>query len=440
MEYKLGDLIEIKHGFAFKGKDFSETSTNKILLSPGNFLIGGGFNSSKEKYYSDEAILPEDYILKENDLIVTMTDLSKNGDTLGFPALIPYSNKKIFLHNQRLGRVTITKPTLIDKYYLYFLMRTQEYRHHVLSAASGTTVKHTSPSKILTYKVELPDLKLQKKIANILMSLENKLTNNLEIIDALEQISQTIFKRWFIDYEFPNSNEQPYKANGGEMIDSDLGNIPRTWRVMTLEESIEVIIDHRGKTPKKLGSEWTNDGIPAISAKNIKNNRLVNPESIKFMDEELYKKWMKQELHMGDIILTSEGPLGELYFLAEKEEYCLSQRLYGIRANRDVIYPEILFLFMNSPVFKDELFSRATGSTVQGIRQAELRKIKILIPDMEVQRKALSNFQSTLLQAYNLHIQNNKIKNLQEFLLPKLFSGGVVLPDGMEVNEYVPIS
>lgn len=78
--YKLGDLIEIKHGYAFKGEYFSDKPSENILLTPGNFNIGGGFKSDKFKYYVGEP--PKEYVLKENDLIITMTDLSKAGDTL----------------------------------------------------------------------------------------------------------------------------------------------------------------------------------------------------------------------------------------------------------------------------------------------------------------------------------------------------------------------
>ena len=99
----LSDYIKIKHGFAFKGEYFSAQPTSDVLVTPGNFAIGGGFKADKFKYYKGS--VPEDYILKEKDLVVTMTDLSVDADTLGYSALIPHSNKKRFLHNQRVGLV-----------------------------------------------------------------------------------------------------------------------------------------------------------------------------------------------------------------------------------------------------------------------------------------------------------------------------------------------
>ena len=149
----LSEFLSIKHGYAFKGEFITQNETGNILLSPGNFEIGGGFKANNFKYYSGS--IPSEYIFKDGDMMVTMTDLSKACDTLGYPALIPnYKNKKL-LHNQRLGKVMFNKDSA-DKLYFYWLMREFSYRQEVVGSATGTTVKHTSPSKILEYRFPLP--------------------------------------------------------------------------------------------------------------------------------------------------------------------------------------------------------------------------------------------------------------------------------------------
>ena len=102
---KLADLVEIKHGFAFKGEYFFEYPPCDFLLTPGNFAIGGGFQWGKRKYYRGGPV-PEDYILQPGDLLVTMTDLSKEADTLGYSAVVPETEFRL-LHNQRLGKVIL---------------------------------------------------------------------------------------------------------------------------------------------------------------------------------------------------------------------------------------------------------------------------------------------------------------------------------------------
>ena len=83
-DVKLSEIIDVKHGFAFPGENIREKPPGDVLLTPGNFAVGGGFKGDKYKYFDGQ--VPEEYVLHENDLIVTMTDLSKQADTLGYPA------------------------------------------------------------------------------------------------------------------------------------------------------------------------------------------------------------------------------------------------------------------------------------------------------------------------------------------------------------------
>ena len=154
-ETRLSELIDIKHGYAFKGEFFRQEPTQNILLTPGNFAIGGGFQSGKLKYY-DGPVLPE-YVLETDDLIVTMTDLSKKGDTLGYPAFVPPSQDCQYLHNQRLGKVTLRNKNLITNNFLYYIFCSVTYRYHVVGSATGTTVKHTAPDRIRSFQILLPD-------------------------------------------------------------------------------------------------------------------------------------------------------------------------------------------------------------------------------------------------------------------------------------------
>ncbi|WP_424406930.1 restriction endonuclease subunit S [Pasteurella sp. PK-2025] len=214
---KLSDFISIKHGFAFKGEFISTEENENCLLTPGNFAIGGGFKSDKFKFYTGD--VPSDYILNSDDLIVTMTDLSKDADTLGYSALVPNIQNKQMLHNQRIGLVIFINDEL-DKEYLYFLMRSKEYRHHVVSTATGSTVKHTSPSKILSFEFDKPTLEQQKKIAKYLLSFENKIQLNTQTNQTLEQIAQAIFKSWFVDFD-PVKAKIDALANGGTHTDAE---------------------------------------------------------------------------------------------------------------------------------------------------------------------------------------------------------------------------
>lgn len=177
----LGDYISIKHGYAFKGDGISTEDNGIVLVTPGNFAIGGGFKEEKCKFFTDE--YPSEYVLSPDDLIVTMTDLSKEMDTLGYSALIPKSNR-VYLHNQRIGLIRINRDDL-DKHYLYWFMRTHNYQRTIAGGASGTTVHHTSPGRICEVEVDFPDLLTQKKVAELLDAIEIKMQINEEVNDNL---------------------------------------------------------------------------------------------------------------------------------------------------------------------------------------------------------------------------------------------------------------
>ena len=186
---KLKELCKIRHGFAFKGKDIIKDHTTKyVLVTPGNFNIGGGFKKDKCKYFSENGDIPKDYILKENDLIVTMTDLSVKSDTLGYSALIPKDDNSIYLHNQRIGLVHDIDESKVLKDYLYWFMRTKKYQQEVVASQSGTAIHHTSPDRILNIEIDLPSIDDQRKIVKILFDIENKIKNNNEINNNLYEI------------------------------------------------------------------------------------------------------------------------------------------------------------------------------------------------------------------------------------------------------------
>ncbi len=159
------------------------------------------------------------------------------------------------------------------------------------------------------------------------------------------------------------------------------------WKTYKLGDVVSTVIDYRGKTPLKLGGDWSSNGYRALSAKNIKTGRIVQEETIRFVDEELYKKWMKEEISRGDIIITSEAPFGEVFYWDSDEKIVLSQRLFGLKINHSQYCAKYIYYYMSSYSFQEELKGRATGTTVIGLRQPELLKCNILCPPLAEQKR-----------------------------------------------------
>lgn len=190
---KLGNLIDIKHGYAFKGEFFRTEPPGDVLLTPGNFAIGGGFKDDKFKYYVGE--VTEDFVFDEGDLVVTMTDLSKTGDTLGYPAIIPAPRGNRYLHNQRLGKISIKLDALVSKLHLYYLLRTDTYRNEILASATGTTVKHTSPDRIKAFEFPFADNGISIKFEQVISSLHRRISLNDEQSRTLASIRDTLLPK-----------------------------------------------------------------------------------------------------------------------------------------------------------------------------------------------------------------------------------------------------
>ena len=272
-EVALGDLIEISHGYAFKGQFIHDAPDghDDILLTPGNFAIGGGFKDGKFKYYNGS--IPDEYVLLKDDLIVTMTDLSKTSDTLGYPALVPdRTDGRRYLHNQRLGKVNISNSNAVDRRYLFYIMCGHGYRNEILASSTGTTVKHTSPERIKQYRSRLPPMPDQQAIAHVLGTLDDKIELNRRMNRTLGEMARAIFQDWFVDFgptRAKMEGQEPYLPAElwdlfpDELVDSELGEIPEGWEWKTVKDCFDLTM---GQSPPGSTYNDHGDGLPFFKA------------------------------------------------------------------------------------------------------------------------------------------------------------------------------
>lgn len=208
-----------------------------------------------------------------------------------------------------------------------------------------------------------------------------------------------------------------------------------------LETLLDTIIDYRGKTPKKLKGEWVSFGIPALSAKNIKKGRIVNQEAIRYVDKDLYSRWMKEEVRKGDILMTSEAPLGETFYVKNDDKLLLSQRLFAIRTRKEKLDSQFLYYYFNSKFGKHELLSRATGTTVGGIRQTALVKVLVRYPENIDTQKNISSVLST----YDNLIENNEkriktIEQMAKLLYAEWFENNPEAKNAVKISDIADVA
>ena len=386
----LGDYITIKHGFAFRGEGITTEDNGVVLVTPGNFAIGGGFKEEKCKFFN--ADYSPDFVLSSDDLIVTMTDLSKEMDTLGYSALVPKS-KRIYLHNQRIGLIRITRLDL-DKHYLYWFMRTRNYQRTIAGGASGTTVHHTSPDRIYKVEVDFPDLITQKKIAGLLDNLEKKIQTNMQINENLLQQAEAIYKAWFCDHSL--EKESTY------------------WPSTTIGDITSLVV--RGITPKY--NDDTDQIV--INQKSIRNHMIDLAPARRHLPKAITEKWLTQ----GDLLInsTGEGTLGrvaQVWFVPNN--LTVDSHITIVRPKSSVLYNYIGFWGLTHEMEIEALHTGSTGQTE--LPRERVKAMELPLPD-EI---TLSKFNELITPMTETIVENQqentRLAEIRDTLLPKLMSG-----------------
>ena len=416
----LRDLIEIRHGFAFGGRFIHDKPDGNILLTPGNFAIGGGFKGGKFKYYSGS--VPGDFVLSKGDLIVTMTDLSKAADTLGYPAFVPAEVEgKCYLHNQRLGRVELRSQE-IDARFLFYLMCSSDYRHEVLASATGTTVKHTSPDRILRFRLQLPPLEEQRAIAHILGALDDKIDLNRRMNATLEATARALFRSWFVDFD-PVRAKMEGRDTGlpkriadlfpDRLVGSELGEIPEGWTVGHVEDGFEIVM---GQSPPGHTYNDTGDGLPFFQGRSDFGFRYPKNRRFCTAPNRMAQPW--------DTIVSVRAPVGDINMAWER--CCIGRGVAALRPrSRAVSYGYCATQTLQAHMREYE----HTGTVFGAINRKQLARLPLQQPAPDVIR-GFEDLVHPWDQTIRLRTAEvATLTALRDALLPKLVSGELRVRD-----------
>jgi type I restriction enzyme S subunit len=248
--------------------------------------------------------------------------------------------------------------------FLPFLVQSNEFFDHALGTSAGSLSPRTNWRDLSTFEFNLPPLSLQQGIADLLWAIEREREAQVGLIFRLREVEAA----WVRGV---GSQSSAHAALG---------------------EVLETVLDRRGITPKKLGGEFVGDGVPVLSAMNIVEGGINRDRQERYVSTEVARRWMSGWLRAGDILMTSEAPLGSTVLLKEDMQACIGQRLFALRPNTQRIMPEYLFAWLNSSAGRAALDVRASGTTVKGIRQSELVKIELPLPDVPTQREFLAKW------------------------------------------------
>ena len=199
---------------------------------------------------------------------------------------------------------------------------------------------------------------------------------------------------------------QVSKLQRGEQRDPRYGRIPKGWQLYELNDVCKVIIDCKNRTPK-----FYDDGIPVLRTSNIRHGNILW-EGMKFTDESNYKIWTERgEPKFGDVIITREAPIGEVCLVPKNTKLCMGQRMMLFRPNSLIVTSDFLRCICMSNFFQRQLLALANGSTVGHVRVGELKRAKVILPDLRLQGQ-LSKVYSELEKNHETLVEKSRCINL----------------------------
>ena len=286
----------------------------------------------------------------------------------------------------------------VDLNFIYYVVANQQFKNTITQLATGTTIKNVSLETMRNYTFCIPPLSIQKQIGKILSSLDDKIELNRRINDNLEQQAQALFKSWFVNFE-------PFK--NGQFVDSELGKIPKGWKVGYLSEIADIIM---GQSPNGSTYNENGEGIIFYQGRAEFGTR--------FPSIRLFTTNPTRIAPANSILISVRAPVGDINIT--HKECCIGRGLASAvsRTNKSAFLLYTLFSL------KSDLDRfNAEGTVFGSINRKTLESLKILIPTNDIISKFEAIVASMDQQILTLHLESENLKILRDTLLPKLMSG-----------------
>lgn len=401
----IGEIAELKQGLQISKKlRVAEPTKDNIPL----LKITDLPNKIFSEYVKD---IPENYIALKDDIIYTRT---------GQVGLV-YTNVYGCVHNNCFK--IIVDYNTFDKNYIYYYLNSNNVRKYSNLIASGSVQKDLTHSAFKKCLIAYPKLNEQKAIAHILSTLDEKIEVNNEINKKLEEMAQAIFKQWFVDFEFPNEEGKPYKSSGGEMVESEMGMIPKGWEVKNITELVDSIsIKHKFDKPQVI----------FLNTSDILNGEVLEKN---YSDVSKLPGQAKKSIQKGDILYSEIRPKNKrfAYINFEADDYVVSTKLMVLRSKTKVNSTLIYFLLTNENIINQlQVIAEGRSGTFPQITFNNLKSIKLAIPTNDYLNNIIPLFKSILNKIFQIKDENINLISIRDTLLPKLMSGEIRVPFNLE--------
>lgn len=332
------------------------------------------------------------------------------------------------------------KENVLPEYlYAYITLPEITKKMHLIAITSTSAYPSIKPDDLANLEIPLPSLKKQEQISKILSTIDKKIELNNQVNQNLQKLSQELYKKWFVDFEFPNEEGKPYKSSGGKMVNSEFRLIPEGWNYRKISDVVDFINGY-GFNSNMLLDNYEKDTYKVFKMGNIKIGGGVNKEKTKSW---IYKKdcsnLEKFILKKGDILMcmtdmkNSATPLlGHTALMDTDNEYIVNQRVGLLRCKKKFINYPYIYILSNLDFFIDELRSRANSGVQVNLSTKEICDTKILIPNKRIHDEFNKIVEPMYEKVFKIQRENEILKNLLNILLPELMNGEIDL-DNIEI-------
>jgi type I restriction enzyme S subunit len=370
---------------------------------------------------------------------VTITPVLPKGNLIAFSKgdilvgnIRPYL-KKIWYADKNGGCspdvLVIKAKSSIDSKFLYYSLFRDDFFNHMMNGSKGTKMPRGDKSQILRFHIPKMELSTQRKIASILSSLDSKIELNNRINSELEAMAKTLYDYWFVQFDFPDKNGKPYKTSGGKMVWNEelKREIPQGWKIQKIISIIDVK-DGTHDSPKPQ-----NEGYRLITSKNLQVFGLDFENANFISEKDFYSIIKRSNVETGDILFSMIGNIGTIYKIEETEINFAIKNVALFKTSQRKEYKNYVYMFLKSIDMHRYMKNVISGSIQKFIGLNTLRDTPIFLNDLLIEKYNDFTF-SIFEKLEKIKLENQKLTELRDWLLPMLMNGQVKVIDEEETE------
>lgn len=390
---ELGDVVDVAKGISYRSSDYTDADGGLPFINLKCVGRGGGFRYDGIKYYAGTP--KADQYVDPGDILIANTDLTQNREVIGSPIVIPDIGG-VSCFSLDLSKLKIKRPDMVDVRWLFYYLKSAKARSYMISHSNGSTVSHLNTKSVPKMGIDLPDMATQRKIADILGSLDDKIELNRQMNETLEQIGQALFRHYFID--------NPDAKN---------------WLVVAMGDVLSTL--ESGSRPK---GGAVHCGVPSIGAENIVGLGKYDYSKEKYISNDYFNKLKRGKIQSGDVLLYKDGA-----YVGRKSMFgngfphavaAVNEHVFIMRTNERLPSQAYLYFWLCQPKITELIVSSGVKAAQPGINQNNVCGLPIVVPPMNILGEFNKRLSPILTLLFSNSLQSKDLAQVRDLAIGRL--------------------